>query len=65
MIVNPASVSHATGQNFRKRPEPRYVRLDFIGRRTAVSGRYGHMGLSVHYVVVDRIISARIADDPR
>jgi hypothetical protein len=33
--------------------------LDFIGRRTAVEGSYGHMGLAKHLIVVDRVIGAR------
>jgi len=38
------------------------VYLDFIGRRTAVRGRYGHMGLASHIVIVDRVLSARVLD---
>lgn len=32
-------------------------RVDFIGRRTSVQGRYGHMGGSDYQIVVDRMIS--------
>jgi hypothetical protein len=38
----------------------RMVFLDFIGRRTAYPGRYGHMGSSRSEIVVDRVISARV-----
>ena len=31
--------------------------VDFVGRRTVHSGRYGHMGMSDHEMVVDRLIS--------
>lgn len=37
----------------------RLIAIDFIGRRTAYRGRYGHMGMSNSEVVVDRMISAR------
>ncbi|WP_150125363.1 hypothetical protein [Sphingomonas sp. LM7] len=40
-------------------PRSRIVLLDFIGRRTAYQGRYGHMGLADSEVIVDRLISAR------
>jgi len=39
--------------------ESRLVALEFIGRRTAYPGRYGHMGVARSEVVVDRIILAR------
>jgi hypothetical protein len=32
--------------------------LDFVGRRTAVAGRYGHLGVSKHQIVVDRVLRA-------
>ena len=38
------------------------VYLDFIGRRTAVPGSYGHMGSARHLIIVDRVLSARILD---
>lgn len=38
------------------------VYLDFIGRRTAARGSYGHMGLANHIVVVDRVIGADVLD---
>jgi hypothetical protein len=34
------------------------IRLDFIGRRTAVQGGYGHMSLASHMIIVDRVIEA-------
>ena len=36
----------------------RLVAVDFIGRRTAYQGRYGHMGMSNSQVLVDRMIAA-------
>lgn len=33
-------------------------RLTFIGRRTLIPGAYGHMGMSKHYLLVDRVIRA-------
>jgi hypothetical protein len=37
----------------------RYVRLDFIGRQTAVPGAYGHMGMAKHLIIVDRVLQAK------
>jgi hypothetical protein len=33
--------------------------IEFVGRRTLYEGSYGHMGMSDHEIVVDRIISMR------
>jgi hypothetical protein len=38
--------------------------VDFIGRRTAVKGKYGHMGGSDHLLLVDRMISIREVEAP-
>lgn len=40
------------------RPNPRgeLYRVDFIGRRTAHAGRFGHGGLMPHEVIVDHMI---------
>jgi hypothetical protein len=38
------------------------VYLDFIGRRTAVAGGYGDMGLARHIVVVDRVLGAKVLE---
>jgi hypothetical protein len=65
--VDRPAISRITGRNFNwrsKGPQPKLVLLDFIGRRTAISGPYGHMGMSDHYVVVDRILSAQVLDEP-
>ncbi|HET6941116.1 MAG TPA: hypothetical protein VFH89_03030 [Sphingomicrobium sp.] len=32
--------------------------LDFVGRRTAIAGRYGHLGVSKYQIVVDRVLRA-------
>ncbi|HEX8413566.1 MAG TPA: hypothetical protein VF637_06710 [Sphingomicrobium sp.] len=42
--------------------ELRAFELEFIGRRTLVAGKHGHLGGSDHEVVVDRLISARPVD---
>lgn len=42
-----------------RRGQGRVVLLDFIGRRTLYPGNYGHLGMSEHEVVVQRLISAR------
>jgi hypothetical protein len=39
---------------------PRLVVIDFIGRRTAYPGRYGHMGVARSEILVDRTLSARV-----
>lgn len=54
-----------SGPNGNSIPQPttqnsRMVAIDFIGRRTAYPGRYGHMGVSRSEIVVDRIIAARL-----
>jgi hypothetical protein len=41
-------------------PNSRMVALDFVGRRTAYPGSYGHMGMSSGEVVVDRVVSAHV-----
>ena len=38
------------------------VYLEFIGRRTAVEGAYGHAGLSKHIILVDRVLAADVLD---
>ena len=38
------------------------VALDFIGRRTAVEGGYGHGGLGRHLILVDRIVDLKVLD---
>ena len=38
--------------------------VDLIGRRTAVKGRYGHMGGSDHALIVDRMVSIRQVEAP-
>lgn len=42
--------------------ELRAFQIEFIGRRTLVAGKHGHMGSSDHEVVVDKLISARPID---
>ena len=52
---------HVLPQNVRGRcMEGCAVYLDFVGRRTAVEGGYGHMGLRSHMVVVDRVLEANV-----
>lgn len=38
------------------------VALVFIGRRTAIEGSYGHMGLAKHLISVDQILDAKTLD---
>lgn len=38
------------------------LRLDFIGRRTAVQGAYGHMGMAGHIVLVDHVLEATLLE---
>ncbi|HEY0115711.1 MAG TPA: hypothetical protein VGB54_08320 [Allosphingosinicella sp.] len=42
--------------------EIRVLEVDFVGRKTLFPGQYGHMGVSQHEVIVDRLISARELD---
>ena len=44
-------------RRFRRMGTRRLV--EFIGRRTRYPGRHGHMGMSGHLMVVDRVISVR------
>lgn len=37
--------------------------LEFVGRRTLVSGRYGHMGACEHLVVIDQVLIIKVIDD--
>jgi hypothetical protein len=41
----------------RRKPMAFYV--EFIGRRTAVQGTYGHMGIFGHKIIVDRLQAER------
>jgi hypothetical protein len=41
----------------RKEPDGALYAVEFIGRRTAVKGHYGHMGGSDYELIVDRFIS--------
>jgi len=50
----------ATGLPAAKSSNSRMIRIDFIGRRTAYPGRYGHFGMSRTLVLVDRVISAEV-----
>jgi hypothetical protein len=36
-----------------------FLSLDFIGRRTAVEGSYGHMGSAKHLIVIDRLTDVK------
>lgn len=47
-----------------KSPDQTLYEVDFIGRRTAVKGRYGHMGGFDHELIVDRMISMRQIEPP-
>ena len=38
--------------------------VDFIGRRTAQKGFFGHFGMSEHEMIVDRVISIREVEPP-
>jgi hypothetical protein len=40
------------------------LHLDFIGRRTSVEGHYGHMGMSKHILVIDRVLKAVPVSEP-
>jgi hypothetical protein len=54
---------HVLPTNVRSRcSEGCAVYLDFVGRRTAVQGNYGHLGLANHIVVVDRVLTANVLD---
>jgi len=46
------------GEKVRTKPPGAILfAVDFIGRRTAVKGHYGHMGMSDYEVIVDKVIS--------
>ena len=56
------------------RPEPlltdphgerRALAIEFVGRRAAYPGRYGHMGGSPHLVIVKKLLSATPVPPPR
>lgn len=44
--------------------ELKAVAVDFVGRRSIFPGMYGHLGGSRHYIIVDRLISAKLLPDP-
>ena len=39
-------------------------RVEFMGRKTAYKGPYGHAGMYDHEIVIDRVISIQMLDDP-
>ena len=38
------------------------VLVEFVGRKTAYSGAYGHFGMAGHEIIVDRVLSATAVD---
>lgn len=42
---------------FTGSPTGKTYSISFLGRRTRVVGHYGHLGMSPHVIVVDRLIS--------
>ena len=38
--------------------------VDFVGRKTMFKGSYGHLGMSDHEIIVDRVISAKMVQAP-
>jgi hypothetical protein len=47
------------GLDRTEQSETRAFLIDFVGRRTLYPGSYGHLGMSEHEVIVDRLFSAR------
>jgi hypothetical protein len=45
-------------------PDGALYAVDFIGRRTSYEGSYGHLGMSDHEVLVDRMISIKVIEQP-
>ena len=41
------------------RPRGRKWIIEFVGRKTMYPGEYGHMGLSGHEIIVDRVLSLK------
>jgi hypothetical protein len=46
------------------RPEGGLYQVEFIGRRTMYKGSYGHMGLSDHEIIIDRLIALSEIEAP-
>ncbi len=44
-------------------PTGQLYAIAFVGRRTLYPGFYGHMGMSRHEIIVDRLISIRLIED--
>jgi hypothetical protein len=42
------------------RPRSRMVLIDFVGRRTAIPGSYGHLGSTASEVLVDKVLSTKV-----
>jgi hypothetical protein len=45
-------------------PDAKAYYIEFVGRRTAHEGPYGHMGVFGHLIVVDRILAERQIPTP-
>jgi hypothetical protein len=56
--ATPASTSDTDSQSGR------LFAVEFIGRRTEHAGRFGHLGMFQHEMVVDQVISQRALDSP-
>lgn len=39
--------------------------IEFLGRRTVDRGRFGHMGMSDHEMIVDRVLAMKEVESPR
>ncbi len=43
--------------------DQRYRFIEFVGRKSAYPGAYGHFGMSRQYIVVDRVLAVRDCPD--
>jgi hypothetical protein len=50
--------------DWRSAPEPdgALYQVEFIGRRTKYGGEYGHLGMSQHEIIVDRMLSMKMIE---
>jgi hypothetical protein len=39
-----------------RRPDGKLYRVEFVGRKTMFKGRYGHMGVFDHEIVMERMV---------
>ena len=57
-------VTFASGDYPKGLSYPGMFRVSFLGRKTEKAGHYGHMGMSEHEIIIDRLLAITEVEDP-